>query len=185
MNEPKPASEWVIRFLSGIPFNAPVLDVACGKGRHLRLARAAGHAGVGIDIDLSGVADLAKQPEIELIAANLEDGSPFLLSERRFAGVIVTSYLWRPLLPALVRCVADDGLLIYETFADGNEKYGSPGNPDHLLKPGELLAAVRSHLTPIAFEHVTLGRPKRVVQRIAAAGPKHRWLTDPPVLAAT
>ena len=94
--------------------------------------------------------------------------------------MIVTKYLWRPILPDIVGCVARDGLLIYETFAVGNERYGRPSNPDFLLRPGELIDAVRGRLVPIAFEHVTLSNPQRIVQRIAAVGPNHPWLRDPP-----
>ena len=185
MNGVQPASQWVTRFLCGVPRNNPVLDVACGKGRHLRLAQTHGHAVVGIDVCLSGVKDLAEKPGVELIEADLESGPPFPLSGRRFAGVIVTNYLWRPILPAVMACVADDGLLIYETFAEGNQKYGRPANPDYLLRPGELLAVVHPRLTPIAFEHVTLREPQRVVQRIAAVGSDHHWLANPPMLAVT
>lgn len=181
-----PASPWVRRFLGGAPRNAPrnapVLDVACGSGRHLRLALECGYDVIGIDRDLSGVADLQGRTGVELIAADLEDGRPFPLSGRTFSGVIVTNYLWRPILPGIVGCVAAGGVLIYETFAVGNERYGRPSNPDFLLRPGELLDAVRGRLVPVAFEHVTLSQPERIVQRIAAVGPGHPWLQEPPLV---
>lgn len=175
-----PASAWVDRFLPGVPSGGEVLDVACGSGRHLRLALAHGYSVVGVDRDLSGVADLVGRAEVELVAADLEDGRPFPFQGRRFAGVIVTNYLWRPILPHIVECVAPDGVLVYETFALGNERFGRPGNPDFLLRPGELIDAVRGSLVPIAFEHVTLTGPKRIVQRIAAVGPDHPWLVQLP-----
>ncbi len=178
---PQPASPWVTRFLPGVAKGDTVLDVACGKGRHLRLARAQGRPVVGIDRALAGVADLAGEPGITLIEADLEAGEPFPLAGRAFAGVIVTNYLWRPILPDIVAVVADDGLLIYETFSIGNARYGRPSNPDFLLRPGELLTAVAPRLTPVAFEDVTLDNPPRAVQRITAVGPSHRWLTDPPL----
>lgn len=176
----QPASPWVRRFLGGAPRNAPVLDVACGSGRHLRLALECGYEVVGIDRDLSGVADLQGRTGVELISADLEDGRPFPLGGRTFAGVIVTNYLWRPILLDIVGCVAVGGVLVYETFAVGNERYSRPSNPDFLLRPGELLEAVRGRLVPIVFEHVTLNEPKRVVQRIAAVGDEHPWLREPP-----
>ena len=185
MNGGYPASDWVTRYLPAVPKQGVVLDVACGKGRHLRLAHGLGYSVTGIDVNMMGVADLAEQPGIELIEADLEDGRVFPLSGRQFAGVIVTNYLWRPILPALVACVANDGLLIYETFAEGNQKYGRPNNPDYLLQPGELLAVVQPRLTPVAFEHITLRDPLRSVQRIVAAGPSHEWLKAPPLLART
>lgn len=185
MNDAQPASHWVTRFLPGAAPNGEILDVACGKGRHLRLAHSRGYAVVGIDRDLSDVTDLSKQPEVEFIAADLEGGAPFPVAGRKFAGVIVTNYLWRPILPAIVDCVADDGLLIYETFAAGNERYGRPSHPDHLLRPGELITAVHPRLIPVAFEHVTLRDPARVVQRIAAIGPNHRWRNSPPSIESS
>lgn len=184
-HELRPASDWVVRFLHGVPQGGHVLDVACGSGRHLRLALSAGHAAVGIDRDLSGVADLNGDPAVELIEADLEIGNPFPLRGRMFAGVIVTNYVWRPILPDIVACVAPDGVLIYETFALGQETIGRPANPDFLLNPGELIDAVYGRLVPIAYEHMTLSGPRRVVQRIAAVGPKHPWLREPPLWIGT
>ncbi len=185
MNGGYPASEWVTRYIPGVPKPGVVLDVACGKGRHLRLAHALGHPVVGIDVNMTGVSDLVEQPGIELIEADLEDGRPFPLAGRRFAGVIVTNYLWRPILADLVDSVSNDGLMIYETFALGNQRYGRPTNPDYLLQPGELLAVVQPRLTTIAFEHVSLRDSLRSVQRIVAVGPGHPWLADPPLIAGT
>ncbi|HEX7072934.1 MAG TPA: class I SAM-dependent methyltransferase [Hyphomicrobiaceae bacterium] len=179
-SEMRPASEWVVRFLHGIPRGGQVLDVACGSGRHLRLGLAHGYKVVGIDRDLAGVADLKGQPGVELIEADLEIGNPFPLRGRTFAGVIVTNYLWRPILPDIVTCVAPDGVLIYETFALGQERMGRPANPEFLLNPGELVDAVRDRLVPIAYEHTTLSEPRRIVQRIAAVGHGHPWLKEPP-----
>ena len=178
--DPQAPTSWVRRFLSGIPKSGRVLDVACGSGRHLRLALELGYDVVGVDRDLSGVSDLQGTPGVELVEADLEDGRPFPFRDQSFSGVIVTKYLWRPILPDIVGCVARDGLLIYETFAVGNERSGRPSNPDFLLRPGELIDAVRGRLVPIAFEHVTLSNPQRIVQRIAAVGPNHPWLRDPP-----
>ena len=177
---PQPASPWVTRFLPGVAKGGSVLDIACGKGRHLRLAHAHGHPVIGIDRTLAGVADLEGQRSITLIEADLEVGQPLPIDGQTFAGVIVTNYLWRPILPAIVAAVADDGVLIYETFGIGNARYGRPSNPDFLLQPGELLTVAAPRLTPVAFEDVTLDNPPRAVQRIAAVGPSHRWLTDPP-----
>jgi len=159
-------SPWVMRFAARIP-KGPVLDLACGGGRHLRWLRDQGHSLVGVDRDLSAVGDL-RGTGAELIAADLEAG-PWPLGARRFAGVIVTNYLWRPLLPRIVAAVAAGGVLIYETFAVGNERFGKPSNPDFLLKPGELLEAVRGTLAVIAYEHLEVAEPRpAVIQRIAA-----------------
>ncbi len=166
-------SAWVRRFLPEIPRDGPgqatVLDLACGGGRHSRLVLAAGYAVVALDRDLSGVADLAGQPGFQGFECDLENGRPFPLAGRRFAGVVVTNYLHRPLLPAVVAAVAPGGLLIYETFAQGNERFGRPRNPDFLLRPGELLEAVRGRLRVLAYEDLTIDTPRpAAVQRIAA-----------------
>ena len=173
-------SPWVRRFLPGVRPGGSVLDVATGRGRHLRLALEHGFAVTGIDRDLSGVDDLRDKPGVELIETDLEDGRPFPLAGRTFDGVIVTNYLWRPILPAIVAAVAPGGLLIYETFAAGQERYGRPNNPEFLLRSGELIEAVRPRLVPIAYEHVTLSEPTRIVAHIVAVGPEHPWLSDPP-----
>ena len=100
---------------------------------------------------------------------DLEDGSPFPLAGRQFALIVVTNYLHRPLLPALVAALAPGGLLLYETFARGNEAFGKPSSPDFLLRPGELLEAVRGKLRVMAYEDLVIEQPKRAaVQRIAA-----------------
>lgn len=117
------------------------------------------------------------------MAADLEDGSPFPFAGRTFDGVIVTNYLWRPILPAICAAVAPGGLLIYETFARGHEKLGGrPSNPDFLLKPNELAeAAMAAGLTVVAFEQVREERPRpRILQRVAAVGPAHHWVAAPP-----
>jgi SAM-dependent methyltransferase len=162
-------SAWVERFARLIPAGGTVLDVACGGGRHSRLALGLGLRVVAVDRDLSGVADLGDAPGFAAVAADLEDGSPWPLPGRRFAGVIVANYLHRPLLPQLVASVAPEGLLIYETFARGNERFGRPSNPDFLLAPGELPEAVRGRLRVVAYEHGIVDRPKpAVVQRLCA-----------------
>jgi len=160
-------SSWVRRFGADVP-PGPVLDVACGGGRHLRYFHALGHPVTGVDRDLSKLAELAGAAKVELIQADLEAGGPWPLGDRQFAGVVVTNYLWRALLPAIVGAVAPGGWLVYETFGLGQERYGKPRNPDFLLAPGELLEAVRGRLTVIAYEHGIRPDPLSMVQRIAA-----------------
>lgn len=162
-------SPWIERFVDLVPEEGIVLDLACGGGRHGRLFLDRGHRIVALDRDLSGVKDLADNDKTELIEADLEDGKPFPLAGRSFAAVVVANYLHRPLLPALVAAVAPGGLLLYETFARGNERFGRPRNPDFLLTPGELLEAVRGQLHVLAYEDLVLEKPKpAAVQRIAA-----------------
>ncbi|HRQ82283.1 MAG TPA: SAM-dependent methyltransferase, partial [Azospirillaceae bacterium] len=137
-----------------------------------------GRSVVAVDQDVGGLTDLAGRPEVEIVAADLENGAPWPLPpERRFSAVIVTNYLHRPLFPILTQALAPGGLLLYETFAVGNERFGRPRNPEFLLRPGELLeVAASAGLTVAAYEHGALGDPPRaMVQRICAvrgeAGP--------------
>ncbi len=166
---PGEPSPWVCRFAARVPAGGRVLDLACGGGRHTRLFLERGHRVLALDRDLSGLADLADYPGLETVEADLEDGSPFPLAGRRFEGVMVVRYLYRPLLPALVEAVAPGGVLVYETFARGNERFGRPKNPDHLLEPGELLEAVRGTLRVVAYEDLVIEAPRpAAVQRICA-----------------
>ena len=171
-----------MRFLGGVAPGGHVLDVACGAGRHLRTALDASYQVTGIDRDLSRIGDLEDNGNVRLIQSDLEDGAVPEFSDNSYDGVIVTNYLWRPLFPHIVSSLKPAGVLIYETFAIGNERYGKPSNRDYLLKPGELITAFTPALTPIAYEHLTTtGAPStRVVQRICAVGPEHPWLADPP-----
>lgn len=161
-------SAWVVRFASQLPTSARALDLACGSGRHTRWLAARGAAVTAVDRDavaLAGLRDVAT-----VIEADLE-GGPWPLPGRRFDLVVVTNYLWRALLPRVVASVAPGGLLIYETFALGNERHGRPRNPDFLLRPGELLEAVRGELEVVAYEHGDCLDPPRCVQRLAAQRP--------------
>lgn len=159
--EPSP---WVTRWAHLLPAGATVLDVACGSGRHLRWLAALGHRVTGVDRDEAAVAPLRALAEV--MVADIEQG-PWPWPGRRFDAVIVTNYLWRPLLPTIVDAVADGGVLIYETFADGQQTVGRPSRPDFLLRPGELLAACAG-LHVVAYEDGFLDAPARFVQRIAA-----------------
>lgn len=183
------ASDWVEHFLAGVPTAGTVLDLACGAGRHLRRALAFDHAVVGLDRDVSGLADLENDPRVEIVAHDLEapGGLDLPFGPRRFEGVIVTNYLFRPLLPRLAGLVAPDGILIYETFARGQERYGKPSNPTFLLAPNELLgAAVLADLVVVGYEQGevpaerTVTRAPKIVQRLAAVGPRHPWAHDRP-----
>lgn len=145
-------SPWVERFAPLVATGGRVLDLACGGGRHGRLFLQRGHRVTFVDRDLSGVADLRGQDRAELIEADIEAG-PWPLAERQFESVVVTNYLWRPLKPAILATLAPKGVLIYETFMAGNERFGKPSNPDFLLQPYELLDWCReAGLTVRAFE---------------------------------
>ncbi len=156
-------SPWIARFAALVPAGGAVLDLACGGGRHSRLFLDRGHPVTAMDRDVSQTR-LAEGAE--LVQADLEDGSPWPLAGRSFDAVVVTNYLWRPLFPSILASLKPGGALLYETFADGNEKFGRPANPDHLLRRGELLDLARG-LTVVAYED-GIESGAKVVQRIAA-----------------
>jgi len=159
-------SPWIRRFLPLIPAGGRALDVAAGSGRHSRLLLAHGLAVTALDRDPDQQPDA---PGLTKIRADLEDGSPWPLPGQRFDLVLVTNYLHRPILPLIVAAVGPGGLLLYETFARGNERFGKPSNPDFLLRPGELADAVAGQLEILAFEDLELGPPRpAVIQHIAA-----------------
>jgi SAM-dependent methyltransferase len=155
-------SPWVQRWAQLVE-RGPVLDVACGGGRHAILFAERGFEVFAVDRD-----EQALPASITFLKADLEDGSPWPLAGKRFAAIVVTNYLHRPLLPVLARSLDEGGVLLYETFMAGNERYGKPANPNFLLRPGELLEACAG-LTVVAFEQGVVERPKKaVVQRVCA-----------------
>lgn len=157
-------SPWVRRWSHLVPDGGTLLDVACGHGRHLRWFAGRGHAVTGVDRDPAAVADTAGAGRVVL--ADIESG-PWPFTGQRFDAVVVTNYLWRALLPVIVDSVAEGGVLIYETFAAGNESVGKPSRPDFLLQPGELLRACAT-LHVVAYENGFCDHPERFVQRITA-----------------
>lgn len=157
-------SRWVQRWSHLVPAGGTVLDVACGQGRHLRWFAGRGHAVTGVDRDPTAVSAAASAGRV--VQADIENG-PWPFEGQRFNAVVVTNYLWRALLPVIVDSVAEGGVLIYETFASGNESVGRPSRPDFLLRSGELLQACAS-LHVVAYENGFCDHPERFVQRIAA-----------------
>jgi SAM-dependent methyltransferase len=173
-------SPWIARFAPLVLPGARVLDLACGRGRHTRFFAARGHDVVAVDRDVAALAELADDPRIEVRAVDLETGS-WPLAGERFDAIVVANYLHRPLFPHLLAALADDGVLLYGTFARGNEAFGRPSNPEFLLAPGELLTVAARGLTVVAFEQgFVSGSPRgAVVERLAAVGPRRPW--PPPV----
>jgi len=148
---------WAPRIARG-----PVLDVACGGGRHARFFRDRGLEVLAVDrepVELEG---------IRFVKAELEKGDPWPFAGQRFGGIVVTNYLHRPLFPHLVSSLDEGGVLIYETFMAGNERFGKPSNPEFLLRPGELREAFKG-LQELGFEEGEFDKPKRsMIQRICA-----------------
>lgn len=173
---PPPSSPWVERCAPLVSPGGTVLDIACGTGRHTGLFAAAGYRVTAVDRDTSR---LISRTGIEILEADLEGADPWPLPGRTFDGIVVTNYLHRPLLPILIDSLNPGGVLIYETFAIGNENLGRPRNRDFLLRNGELLEAVAGKLSVVAYEAGRTDDPApAIVQRIAAV----RTGTEPPVI---
>jgi hypothetical protein len=164
MHTSQAPSDWVVRWSHLLAPNSTVLDLACGWGRHVRYLASLGHRVIGVDKDAEALAGL--QSDGEMIVADIENG-PWPLAERQFGGIVVTHYLWRDLWPHILASLAPNGVLIYETFAVGNETVGKPSRPDFLLQHGELLMRC-ADLRVVAYEDGFLPHPDRFVQRIAA-----------------
>lgn len=163
---PDQPSAWVRRFAPLVAPGGTVLDVACGFGRHARYFAGLGHPVDAVDRASEGLAGLASVAGVTTRQADLEN-APWPLAGRRYAGIVVVNYLHRPLFPHLVEALAEGGVLIYETFMIGNERFGRPSNPDFLLRPDELFEAFAERLFVVAFEQGETTRPKQaVVQRL-------------------
>lgn len=173
-----PPSRWVERFSALVADRARVLDIACGQGRHSRWFAARGCSVVAVDRDADALNRLAHIEGVATLCADLE-AQPWPFGEGAFDAVVVTNYLHRALFPNLLHSLADDGVLLYETFARGNEVYGKPSNPDFLLNDGELLTLVGSTLMVVAFEQGRIEVPQpAVVQRLAAVGRRRPWPSE-------
>jgi SAM-dependent methyltransferase len=170
-------SPWIARFFGEIPQDGPVLDLACGTGRHSRLLLDAGYRVIAVDRDLSRFIEPADHPNLKRITCDLEADPPdfgtWIPEEPGYAGILVVNYLHRPLFPRILSALRPGGVLLYETFARGNERFGRPRSPEFLLKPGELLNAVAGKLRVLAYEDLVIKDPRpAAVQRIFARQPE-------------
>jgi len=178
-------SRWVRRFAPLVAPGGRVLDLACGSGRHSLFLAAEGFRVEAVDRDAAAIAALAPlDPRVSARVADIE-GGPWPYYGHVFDAVVVTNYLFRPLLPLIMNALDLNGVLIYETFMVGNERFGKPSNPAFLLRQGELLDVLRPKLNVVAFEQgeVELPRPA-VVQRICAVRGLPRSLPEPPPFVA-
>jgi len=159
-------SAWVRRFAALIPPRGRVPDLACGKGRHARFLAALGHVVEAVDRDAEALAGLRDIAGIAVRQADLE-GGPWPYFGRAFDGIVVSRYLHRPLMPNLIGALAEGGVLIYETFMLGNERFGKPDDPAYLLRMGELLDLFGKRFKVVAFEQGEVDSPRpAVIQRI-------------------
>ena len=180
-----PPSAWVRRFVPLIRPRGRVLDLAAGGGRHTTLLRERGYQVIAADCDTSALAvAFAGDSACTVRAVDLEDGAGWTLGQD-YDGIVVANYLHRPLFPALIAALAPGGILIYETFAAGHERFGKPSSPEFLLQPGELLAAFGTALSVIAFEQGAIDQPRpAIIQRIAAANAAGPFGLPPPEAAS-
>jgi len=173
MTPPQPSptspSPFVLDHAGLVPPGGTVLDLACGGGRHGRWFLERGHEVVFVDRDISPLLDVMDGPEAEVLELDLETPAGWPLGGWRFDAIVVVNYLWRPILPAIIAAVAPGGVLLYDTFAQGNEAYGRPSNPDFLLKPDELKDAVAGRLTLRDFRQGYVETPKPAIRQSIAA----------------
>ena len=166
-----PPSNWVQRFAHLVKLGGSLLDVACGAGRHSQLFAGMGCAVTALDVSGEALAIVSRHsPSVRTVQADIENAAwPLMIHNQleTFDAIVVTNYLHRPLIATLLASLADGGVLIYETFAVGNESVGKPSRPDFLLQRGELLALCQD-LNVVAFEDGFLSSPDRFVQRIVA-----------------
>ena len=167
----EPPSKWVERWSHLVKPHGTVLDVACGHGRHAYYFHQQNYFVTLLDRSQAAIESIAIEAHAcEKVVADIENGA-WPLAGRQFDAVVVTNYLWRPLMATLLASLIPGGVLIYETFASGNETVGKPSRPDFLLQPGELLDVCKS-LRVVAYEDGFTdgpdGQTPRFVQRIAA-----------------
>ena len=167
----EPPSEWVKRWSHLVTPQGRVLDVASGYGRHAHYFHQANHHVTVVDMSQIAIESIAISIHAcEKVVADIENG-PWPFFGQQFDAIVVTNYLWRPLMPTLLASLAPGGVLMYETFSQGNETVGKPSRPEFLLRPGELLETCKD-LRVVAFEDGFITgadvQTARFVQRIAA-----------------
>ena len=170
-HEQSQPSAWFVSHAHLVPAGATLLDVACGYGRHAKYFAERGARVTAVDRDAAALASFADVSNITAELRDLEnDAWPY--GADSFDAVIVCNYLWRPTLATLLDCIRPGGVLLYETFMDGNEKFGKPSRPDFLLRSDELIAHVSRDFEIVEFaqgpEHTADGEICAMKQKIAA-----------------
>ena len=161
--------EWVKKHIHLIPEKSTVADIACGKGRHTRLLLRRGFFVVAFDKDVSGLRDIPPTPNLRVVEVDLEADNECLKHPKEFSAIIVVNYLHRPLFDNLIHALKPGGILIYQTFMVGNERYGRPHNTDYLLKENELSTRLEAEFRIIEFDQGYIEYPKpAVIQKICA-----------------
>ena len=146
-----------------------VLDYACGGGRHGKLAMERGAHVTFADIDLEGLSEFAINENVSLLQADLEDERRWPFKGRQYDVVIVTNYLYRPRLSDIFELVKPGGIILYRTFAQGNEVFGRPKNPEFLLQTNELHGVAQKNFSILHYEQGEVDTPNpAVIQRLVA-----------------
>jgi len=166
---PTNPSRFVLDHAGLVRSGGVVLDLACGGGRHGRWFLERSHEVVFVDRDISPLLDLIDHPEAEVLELDLETAAGWPLGGWRFDAIVVVNYLWRPILPAIIASVAPGGVLLYDTFAQGNEAFGKPSNPDFLLRPDELKDVVAGQLAIRDFRQGYVETPRPAIRQSIAA----------------
>jgi len=146
-----------------------ILDLACGGGRNGQHLLSLGHNVVFLDKDIAGLSHLKCKPNAEIIEADLENGDPWPLGDRKFDAVLVVNYLWRPIMGDIINSVIGGGVLIYETFGVGNEKYGRPSNPKFLLSENEMPNMLMDNFDIVRYQHGFVESPKPAIKQSVIA----------------
>lgn len=163
-------SPWIEKYANLIPNRNPVLDLACGSGRHSFFLAAMGHDVVAIDINTEAIGKHSIPHNLHIKEWDLE-GRTWPFPKEKFSGIVVVNYLWRPLFPQMLFSLEAGGIMIYETFAEGNEKYGRPKNPEYLLAADELKQAC-SQTDILHYQHGFVETPDPAVKQYIVARKK-------------
>ena len=171
MHSQQTPSAWFVHYAGLIQRDATVLDLACGQGRHSRFFAERGVRVTAVDRDAAGLHSLVKTPNVATECRDLE-GDAWPYDSSSFDTIIVCNYLWRPTFASLLATIKPGGVLLYETFMDGNERYGKPSRLDFLLRSNELLTLTLDTCRVVAFEEGdeldVSGKPFATKQKIAA-----------------
>ncbi|MFL2667243.1 MAG: class I SAM-dependent methyltransferase [Burkholderiales bacterium] len=168
MHEGQNPSVWVKRCSELLRPESSVLDLACGSGRHARYFADQGHDVTALDKNPEALSKISSLPRIHTVEYDLEM-APWPFADRTYDAILVTNYLYRPILENIVDTLSPSGILIYETFMLGNERFGRPSNPDFLLRPNELIDVTYKKLHILIYEAGRISSPKpALVQRVCA-----------------
>ena len=146
-------SEWIFNQIESLKIKKKInlLDFASGNGRNCIPLSKNNIIVTAIDKDQEKLNNYKNLNNINTICFDLETNEEWPLVREYFDVIIVVNYLYRPKIKKLIKLLKKNGLLFYETFSLGNEKYGSPKNPNFLLKDKELLEIFCQDLLPLSF----------------------------------